>query len=136
MRRFFLFLALLIPATGFAQLEFSDAWIKNLPPPVPVRAGYMTIHNPQSRAISIVAIRGDAFASVEIHQTRMQDGMMRMDPVPNLTIAPGETVQLAPGGLHLMMMQPVEPTRPGEVHRITLEFDDGSRQTLELTVRK
>jgi hypothetical protein len=136
MRRFFLFLALLIPATGFAQLEFSDAWIKNLPDPVPVRAGYMTIYNPQSQAISIVAFHSDAFASVEIHQTRMQDGMMRMDPVPNLTIAPGETVQLAPGGLHLMLMQPAQPTRPGEVRRITIEFDDGSRQTLELTVRK
>jgi copper(I)-binding protein len=136
MRHFYLLLALLIPATGFAQLEFSDAWIKNLPPPVPVRAGYMTIHNPQSQAISIVAIHSDAFASVEIHQTRMQDGMMRMDPVPNLTIAPGETVQLAPGGLHLMMMQPAQPTRPGEVHRITIDFDDGSRQTLKLTVRK
>jgi len=136
MRHLFLFLALLIPATGFAQLEFSDAWIKNLPPPVPVRAGYMTIHNPQSRAISIVEIHSDAFASVEIHLTRMQDGMMRMDPVPNLTIVPGETVQLAPGGLHLMMMQPVEPTQPGEVRRITLEYNDGSRQTLELTVRK
>ena len=136
MRLLFLFLALIIPASGFAQLEFSDAWIKNLPPPVPVRAGYMTIHNSQSRAMSIVAIHSDAFASVEIHQTRMQDGMMRMDPVPNLTIAPGETVQLAPGGLHLMMMQPVEPTQPGDIHRITLEFDDGSSQTLELTVRK
>jgi len=136
MRRFFLILALLLPATGFADLEFSDAWIKNLPPAVPVRAGYMTIHNPRSQAVTIVALHSDAFASVEIHQTRMQDGMMHMDPVPNLTIAPGETVQLAPGGLHLMMMQPVQPTRPGEVHRITIEFDDGSMQTLELTVRK
>ena len=136
MRCFFLLLALLLPATGFAQLEFSDAWIKNLPPAVPVRAGYLTIHNPRSRAVSIVALRSEAFASVEIHQTRMQDGMMRMDPVPNLTIAPGETVQLAPGGLHLMLMQPAQPTRPGEIHRITIEFDDGSMQTLELTVRK
>ncbi len=136
MRCFFLLLALLLPATGFAQLEFSDAWIKNLPPAVPVRAGYLTIHNPRSRAVSIVALRSEAFASVEIHRTRMQDGMMRMDPVPNLTIAPGETVHLAPGGLHLMLMQPAQPTRPGEIHRITIEFDDGSMQTLELTVRK
>lgn len=136
MRRFILLVALLLPATGFAQLEFSDGWIKNLPAAVPVRAGYMTIHNPGSRVVSIVSLHSDAFASVEIHETRMLDGMMRMDPVPMLTIAPGETVQLAPGGLHLMMMQPAQPTRPGEVHRITIEFDDGSMQTLELTVRK
>jgi len=136
MRRFFLLLALLLPATGFAQLEFSDAWIKNLPAVVPLRAGYMTIHNPRSQAVSIVALHSDTFASVEIHRTRMQDGMLRMDPVPNLTIAPGETVQLAPGGLHLMLMQPAQPTRPGEIHRLTIEFDDGSLQSLELTVRK
>lgn len=136
MSRLFLLLALLLPATAFAELEFSDAWIKNLPPPVPVRAGYLTIHNPQTQTVSIVAVRSDAFASVEIHQTLMADGMMRMEQVKNLTIGPGETVQLAPGGLHLMLMQPVEPTRPGEVHRITMEFDDGYLQQLDLTVRK
>lgn len=136
MPRFFLFLAAMLPAIAYAELEFSEAWIKNLPPPVPVRAGYMTIHNPLSRAISIVAIQSEAFASVEIHQTLMVDGMMRMEQLPALTIAPGETVQLAPGGLHLMMMQPVQPTSPGEVLPITVEFDDGSRQNLQLTVRK
>ena len=61
---------------------------------------------------------------------------MRMEQVSSLQVNPGETVQLEPGGLHLMMMQPAEPTRPGEVHRIEIEFDDGSRQSLQLTVRK
>ncbi len=136
MSRLFLLLALLLPATAFADLEFSDAWIKNLPSPVPVRAGYMTIHNPQAQTASIVAVRSDAFASIEIHQTLMSEGMMRMEQIKILTIGPGETVQLAPGGLHLMMMQPAEPTRPGGVHRITIEFDDGSMQQLDLTVRK
>ena len=136
MRRLLLFLMLMIPATGFAQLDISDAWIKNLPPSVPVRAGYMTIHNPQSRALSIVATSSKAFASVEIHETRMQDGMMRMDPVPRLKIEAGASVQLEPGGLHLMMMHPAEPTSVGQVIGITIELDDGSRQELQLTVRK
>ncbi|MDH3760319.1 MAG: copper chaperone PCu(A)C [Gammaproteobacteria bacterium] len=136
MPRLILILALLLPTSAYAELEISEAWIKNLPPPVPVRAGYMTIYNPQSRALSIVEIHSDSFASVEIHKTLMQDGMMRMEQVVALKIAAGETVQLAPGGLHLMMMQPVQPTRPGEIHRITIEYDDGSTQELEMTVRK
>ena len=136
MRRYFLLLLLLVPVTAFAELEINDAWIKNLPAAVPVRAGYMTLHNPHSEAVSIVGLRSESFASVEVHRTLMQDGMMRMEAVPDLTLNPGETVQLAPGGLHLMLMQPVEPTRPGEVHRIVIEFDDGSRQSLEMTVRK
>lgn len=136
MPRLILILALLLPASAYAELEYSEAWIKNLPPPVPVRAGYMTIYNPQAEAVSIVEIRSESFASVEVHQTLMQDGMMRMEAVPDLTVNPGDTVQLAPGGLHLMLMQPVEPTQPGEVHRIVIEFDDGSQQNLEMTVRK
>jgi copper(I)-binding protein len=136
MFRLIMILALLLPSSAYAELEYNEAWIKNLPPPVPVRAGYMTIHNPQAQAVSIVEIHSDSFASVEIHRTLMQDGMMRMEQVRDLTIAAGETVQLAPGGLHLMMMQPVQPTRPGETHRIILEYNDGSTQELEMTVRK
>ncbi len=100
MPRLILILALLLPASAYAELEFSEAWIKNLPAPVPVRAGYVTIHNSGTKAVRIAEIRSETFTSVEIHQTLMQDGMMRMEPVVNLTIAAGETVQLAPGGLH------------------------------------
>jgi len=136
MSRYLLFLTLLLPAAVCAELEFGDPWIKNLPPAVPVRAGYMTIHNPQTRTVRIVSLRSASFASIEIHQTLMQDGMMRMEQIENLTIGAGETVQLKPGGIHLMLMQPAQPTRPGEVHRITIEFEDGSSRDLELTVRK
>jgi len=45
-------------------------------------------------------------------------------------------VQLAPGGLHLMMMNPAEPTKPDDVLQIVIEFDDGSTQSLNMTVKK
>ena len=131
-----LILGLLFPAVAFAELEISEARIKNLPPTVPVRAGYMTIHNSSQMAVSIVAISSDAFASVEIHRSVMQDGLMRMDPVHNLLIAPGASLQLAPGGLHLMMMQPVQATRPGDDIEIILQLDDGSEQRLTMKVIK
>ena len=136
MSRVFLLLALLLPVVCRAELEISDAWIKNLPPAVPVRAGYMTLYNPAATVQRIVALHSESFASVEIHQTVMRDGMMRMQQLPELPIYAGETVQLAPGGLHLMLIQPAEPTRPGEMHRIEIEFDDGSRQSLQLVVKK
>jgi copper(I)-binding protein len=136
MSRLLLILLLILPGSAFAELDISDAWIKNLPPTISVRAGYMTIHNAQTHTLSIVAIHSDAFASVEIHRTFEQDGMMRMEPVPSLTIEPDSTVQLAPGGLHLMMMNPTEPTRPGDTLMIVIELDDGSTQSLKLIVKK
>lgn len=136
MIRLLLFLLLLIPGSALAELDIHSAWVKNLPPTIPVRAGYMTVHNAQTHAISIVAIHSDAFASVEIHQTIKQDGMMRMEPVPTLTIEPDSTVQLAPGGLHLMMMNPTNPTKPGDSLEIVIKLDDGSTQNLKMTVKK
>jgi hypothetical protein len=129
-------LALLLPASALAELEISDARIKDLPPSVPVRAGYMTIRNPSQLAVSIVAIRSDAFASVEIHRSVMQDGMVRMEPVDRLRLGPGASQQLAPGGLHLMMKLADEPLRPGDEVEIILRLDDGSEQPLMMKVIK
>jgi hypothetical protein len=129
-------LLLVLPGSAIAELDIHDAWIKNLPPAVPVRAGYMTIRNTQANAVSIIAIRSDAFTSVEIHRTIAEDGMMRMEPVPTLIIEPDSSVQLAPGGLHLMMMNPTESTKPGDVLEIVIELDDGSTQSLNMTVKK
>ena len=134
MPRLLLILTLLFPVSAFAELEFSDAWIKNLPPTIPVRAGYMTIHNPATGTQSIVAVRSEAFASVEIHRSFMQDGMMRMEPVDNIEIEADASVKLEPGGMHLMMMMPKEPTSPGDELIIFIKLDDGSEQSLKMTV--
>ena len=136
MSRLLLILLLILPGSAVAELDIRDAWIKNLPPAVPVRAGYMTIRNAQANAVSIIAIRSEAFASVEIHRTIAEDGMMRMESVPTLVIEPDSSVQLAPGGLHLMMMNPTEATRPGDLLQIVIELDDGSTQSLNMTVKK
>ena len=134
MHRLLLILALLYAPGALAELEFSDAWIKNLPPTIPVRAGYLTIHNPGSSTVGVIAVTSDAFASVEIHRSFMQDGMMRMEPVEAIEIEAGSSVKLEPGGLHLMMMMPVEPTVAGEDIDIILQLDDGSRQNLTMKV--
>jgi copper(I)-binding protein len=129
-----LILLLIFSPIALGELDVRDPWIKNLPPSVPVRAGYMTIHNPQSKAVSIVSLRSDAFASIEIHQTIEQDGMMSMEQVPSLKIEPNSSVQLAPGGLHLMMMNPSEPTQPGDQLEIVIVLDDGSEQRVVMQV--
>ncbi len=134
MSRLPLILLLIFSPIALAELDIRDPWIKNLPPSVPVRAGYMTIHNPQTKTVSIVSLRSDAFASVEIHQTIEQDGMMRMEQVPSLKIEANSSVQLAPGGLHLMMMNPSEPTQPGDLLEIVIVLDDGSEQRVEMQV--
>ncbi|MDH3218570.1 MAG: copper chaperone PCu(A)C [Gammaproteobacteria bacterium] len=136
MQRPLLALLMIIPLAALADLEISDAWIKNLPASVPVRAGYLTLRNLTKKSVTIVGAISPGFASVEIHRSVSQDGMARMEAVPKLQIEGGTTVRLEPGGLHLMMMQPAQPTSPGELYRITFEYADGSRQSLQMEVRK
>jgi copper(I)-binding protein len=126
----------LLPSIALAELEINNAWIKNLPATVPVRAGYMSLYNPDSREISILSITSEKFASVQIHQTIEEDGIMRMEHVPVLKIGPGARLILEPGGFHLMMMQPQQETEPGDEIEIWISFDDGSEQNLMMTVRK
>lgn len=135
MTRFMLLVLSLLPFTIQADVVFKDAWIKNLPPSVPVRAGYMSISNTGSEAVSILSVSSKAFTNIDVHQTTMQDGMMHMEPVPELTIKPNSQVMLKPGGMHLMM-HPVEPTRVGDNIVMTVKLSDGTQQQLSFMVKK
>ena len=134
MRYLVLLLALLSPVPVCAEVDISDARIKHLPPSVPVRAGYMTLHNRGDSTLVITGFSSDAFASIEIHRSEMHEGMMRMTPVDNLELTPGERIELAPGGLHLMMMQPAESMKPGDEIDTIMRLDDGSETGFTMKV--
>ena len=135
MLRFLLIFALL-PTAVLAELQVSDAWIKHLPASVPVRAGYMTLHNPGSESVTIQSAQSLTFASIEFHTTVEQDGMMQMRQLPQLVIEANSSVQLSPGGLHLMMMGPVTEIAPGDLVIITIKFIDGAEQSLRMIVKE
>ena len=133
-----LILALLIcslPAVA-ESLQVTDAWIKNLPMAVPVRAGYMHISNIQNREVTIVSLQSKSFESIEIHQSLEVDGMMSMRPVDTLSIPAGASLELAPGGFHLMMMNPLDKLIPGQKVTVTLYYEDQKMQLIEMEVRK
>ena len=119
-----------------AKLEITEAWIKNLPMVVPMRAGYMDISNNQAQTIKIERLQSEAFARIEIHRSVEKDGLMSMQPVSVLAISSGETVRLAPGGFHLMMMNPLKTLVPGIKVVVTIGYDDQSTQDIEMIVRK
>lgn len=128
-------LLLLLPSLAWAELAVENAWIQNLPPTVPVRAGYLTLTNTGAGAVRIVDLHGAAFTRIEIHRSVTKDGIMHMEAVPQLVIEGGQSLSFEPGGLHLMMY-PGQPTRPGESYRIVIELDDGSSQEIDMKVRK
>lgn len=133
-----LLLVLLIYALPVSaeNLQITDAWIKNLPAVVPVRAGYMKISNTRGQDITILSLESKLFEDIHIHQTFEVDGVASMRAIGDLTIRAGESLELAPGGFHLMMMNPLEELTPGQKVVVTLHYQDQKTQTIEMLVRK
>lgn len=113
-----------------------DGWVRLPPAQMPMTAAFGRIRNGCESSVAVVAASSPAFASVELHETRVVDGVNRMRHVPVLRIAPGEGAELKPGGLHLMLMRPHAPLAEGEGVVVELELADGKRVTASFEVRK
>lgn len=98
-------------------------------------AGYMAIANNGAEADTLVGIETAAAASVMLHTTEHgADGVARMMHVPAIEIPAGETVLLAPGGMHLMLMGLTAPLAEGDIVPATLVFDHAGRVAIEFMV--
>ena len=84
---------------------------------MPMAAAYFDISNRSGEDIRITRVTSPNYESVEIHETTIEDGIARMRKLDAVEVADNETVRFARGGLHLMLMRPVDD---GE--NITLNF--------------
>jgi len=116
-------------------LRFTGAWIREAPPASPVMAGYVTIENTGAGEALIDDVESKSFSGGDIHEMREISGMMRMRPVAQLRIEPGQVVELKPGGLHLMLFQPTVPLKAGDTATLEFLLSDGTRRAVEFEVR-
>ena len=117
------------------DLVITQAWSRATPNGAKIGSGYFTIENKGTTADRLIRGSGDIAAKVEVHEMAMKNGVMTMRPLDNgLTIEPGKTVKLAPGGLHLMMFDLKSPLKQGDKVPVTLEFEKAGKVTLSLDV--
>lgn len=95
------------PAGDTAPLAVHDGWVRVPPPGAPSTAGYLVFANQGDRPLTVTGLDSDDFGRSELHDMFHEGGMMRMRPIERLDIAPGERVELRPGGKHLMLFEPV-----------------------------
>jgi periplasmic copper chaperone A len=116
------FLSMAAVAEQKASLEFENVWVRAMPPFQPNSAGYFTLTNRGDVAVAIVGASSNVSDSVELHTTRKVDGLMRMEKLQGLAIAPGERVELAPGGKHLMLLGLAFRLVPGDDVELCLQL--------------
>lgn len=110
-----------------AQVGVSNAWIPQAPPGASMLAGYLTLKNEGDTAVSVLAAQSDRFRMVTLHQTVIEDGVSRMRELHLIEMAPGKEIKFAPGGMHLMLMQPRRAVAAGDRIEITFLLSDGQR---------
>ncbi|MDV3469246.1 copper chaperone PCu(A)C [Stenotrophomonas sp. C3(2023)] len=116
-------------------VKVSDGWARLPPGAASMTAGYMTLRNECPDAVRIVGARSAQFADVSVHETTLNDGVSRMQHVHEVPLARGASVEFKPGGLHLMLMQPVAPLQPAQQLQVTLQLHDGGEVRVPLAVR-
>jgi copper(I)-binding protein len=99
----------------------SQAWVRLLPPTQPNTAAYMTLRNLTDTDLHIVAAESPAARVTELHDhVQGAAGVMRMREVDAIVIPAHGAVELKPGGLHVMLIDLVDPLQEGRIVPITL----------------
>jgi copper(I)-binding protein len=120
-------------STGPIKIE--QPWARATPGGAKVGGGYMTIVNTGSEADRLVGGSLPQAGKVEIHEMKMDGDVMQMRPVPGgLEIKPGQKVELAPNGYHVMFMDLREPFKQGEKLKGQLRFEKAGAIDVEYSV--
>ncbi|HEX7238390.1 MAG TPA: copper chaperone PCu(A)C [Gammaproteobacteria bacterium] len=110
----------------------SDAWIRATPPGAVTAAAYLSITSPA--ADRLVGAATPAAHAVEIHTNAVERGTQRMVRLAELTLPAGEALRLEPGGLHLMLIDLVQPLKPGTKVVLSLRFAEAGTVEIEAPV--
>ena len=116
------------------DLEIEKPWARATPPGAAIGGGYLVIRNKGAAADRLVGVSSPASARVEIHEMTMEKDVMRMREVKGVDVPAKKSVELKPGGYHLMLIELKAPLKPGDKVPVTLRFEKAGEVKAELAV--
>ena len=117
------------------ELLIEAPWTRATPGGAQVAGGYVKITNKGTEADRLIGGSLPMASSVEVHEMSMTDGIMKMRRLENgLEIKPGQTVELKPGGHHIMFMGLSEGLKEGRTVKGTLAFEKAGSIEVEFRV--
>ncbi len=132
MRRLLIASALFTAFAAQAQVKVDDPWVRATVAPQKATGAFMQLTS--AKPVKIVAAASPVAGMVEIHEMKMEDGVMKMRAVDALPLPAGQAVALKPGSYHVMLMGLKAPIKAGETVPLTLtvEGEDQQRTTVEI----
>jgi len=133
MRRIAFAILLCIAGAAQAQVVVKSPWARSTVPGQSVGGAYMKIES--TSPVSLVGVSSPAAKQVEIHESSMDGGVMRMRAVRKLDIGPGKSVEMKPGGYHIMLMDLVKPLKKGSTVPLRLTFEQAGKPAQTIDVK-
>jgi copper(I)-binding protein len=123
-----------LSSTVYAQaVTVKEAWVRAPAPGQQVAGAYMELLSRSTT--TLLSVASPAAGRVELHNTTMEDGVMKMRPVGQIELPGGRPVKLAPGGAHIMLMDLKRPLKPGDKIPFTLKVEQGNYSRSTFTVQ-
>ncbi|MHB1218489.1 MAG: copper chaperone PCu(A)C [Alphaproteobacteria bacterium] len=135
-----LFLVVLSPTAQAADtkagaIEIHDAHARIMPG-AKMGAAYLRITNASKETDRLVAVSTPVAGKAELHSVTDDNGVMKMRPVDGVAVKPGQTVELKPGGLHIMLTDVQGGLKPGDTVPLTLTFEKAGAKSVSASVDK
>lgn len=133
-------MALLTTGTSFAQaqhaghIQIEHPWARATAPGQTTGAGYMGIKNTGTADDTLLSVESGVADMTELHQTVSDGSMTKMEAAKKLPIPKGQTVQISPGGYHIMFMHIKAPFKQGDKIPATLTFEKAGKVAVEFQI--
>lgn len=128
-------LVLLAAAPAHAQeVSVKDAWIRGTVQGQSATGAFMELTGKSNARL--VGAASPVAKVVEVHNMKIEKGVMKMFPVDGVDLPAGKSVKLAPGGYHVMLMELQKPLNAGDrvPLKLTFEMANKKRETFEFSV--
>lgn len=118
------------------DLAIENPWTRATPPRARAGGAYMMIMNTGTAEDRLVGGTSPVAERIEIHEMAVENDVMRMREVEGgLAIPAGGSVELKPGGYHVMLMGLTETLEEGRDIPLTLEFKEAGTVDVVLTTK-
>ena len=117
-----------------ADLTVEQPWMRFIIKSRPA-AGYFTLHNNGGAAVQLTGAASSACGMLMLHQSKEVNGVEKMLPVKSVTVPAHGVIAFAPGGYHLMCMQPKAAMQVGASVPVTLTFAGGAKVSAQFPVK-
>ncbi|MCL2590365.1 MAG: copper chaperone PCu(A)C [Betaproteobacteria bacterium] len=119
-------------SAAHAQVDIANPWVRATVSEQKTTGVFMKITSKADA--KLVSVRTALAGRTEIHEMAMEGDTMKMRQIPNLPLPAGATVELKPGGLHIMLFELTAQAKEGDTVPLTLVIETGGKQeTVEVS---